>query len=355
VTEPDFDLAIAGGGIVGSMLAWRALHRHPQWRVLWFDQSMFGLGTSAYAGALLTPFGRTPAHRDLLAMGFNLIPDLEREAGPLPLRDLTGWYVVSPDLAEERRGWFLGDSPGLASAGHRDRLHELIPHMALGDKAILGPFPVRQGRPSDFISLIARMCRNSPLFSIWEGVRLESWRSDARGIRLAFTEEPSVQTRRLALATGPWAGRQLADDGVFSGVRVKRVAACHIETAPAQEAPVLYLGDHDSFLLPMPQERRWLLGFPSEAWDVPPERFTPQMDRGDLAMAHSIAGAYGGELGEHLHGGRCFYDCYREDRMPMAARVGGDPRIVFAGACAGSGFRFSPGLAESALNLLDAP
>ena len=355
MTEPDFDLAIAGGGIAGSMLAWRALHRHPGWRVLWLDQSMLGLGTSAYAGALLTPFGRTPAHRDLLALGFGLLPELEQEAGPLPLRDLTGWYAASPELAEERRGWFLGDIPGLASAADRKRLHSQLPHMALDDKTILGPFPVRQGRPSDFIALIARLCRSSSRFSVWEGVRLETWQPGARGLRLVFSGEPAVLTRRLALATGPWAVRQLAHDDMFSGVRVKKVAACHIETAPAGDAPVLYLGDHDSFLLPLPNERRWLLGFPSEAWDAPPEEFVPRMDGGDLAAARSIADAYGGDLGKHLHGGRAFYDGYREDRMPMAVRVGGDPRIVFVGACAGSGFRFSPGLAETALNLLDGP
>lgn len=336
---------------MGSMLAWRALYRHPEWRVLWLDQSMFGLGTSAYAGALLTPFGRTAAHRDLLALGFSFLPELEREAGPLPLRDLTGWYVVSPDLAEERRGWFLGDLPGLASAADREQLHRVLPSMELDDRAVLGPFPVRQGRPSEVISIIAKLCRDSSRFSIWEGVRLETWQPETGGVRLVFREESPVRTRRLALATGPWAVRQLGDDRV----RVKRVAACHIETAPVGDAPVLYLGDHDSFLLPMPNEQRWLLGFPSEAWDVPPEEFTPQLDGGDLAVARSIADAYGGELGKHLHGGRAFYDGYRADRMPLAVNVGGHPRIVFAGACAGSGFRFSPGLAETALNLLDVP
>src|SRR3954447_14107867 len=143
VTEPAFDLTIVGGGIVGSMLAWRTLRRQPRWRVLWLDQSLLGLGASAYAGALLTPFGRAPSHRDLLALSFSLISDLEREAGPLPLRDLTGWYVVSPDLAEERRRWFIDGIPGLASAAHRDHIYELTPNMTLDHRAILGPFPVR--------------------------------------------------------------------------------------------------------------------------------------------------------------------------------------------------------------------
>lgn len=354
MTEPDFDLTIVGGGIVGAMVAWRALRRRPQWRVLWLDRSIFGLGASSYAGGLLTPFGRTPTHRALLTVGFKLLQDLEQETGALPLRELAGWYVVSPHLVEERRQWFIGELPELASAAQREDLRRLIPHLALDDRAVVGPFRVRQGRPTDFVSRIANHCRKSSRFTIWEGVQLKMWQPESDGIRLSFDGEPDVRTRRLALATGPWASRQLAGDSAFAGMRVKRVAACHIELAPAADAPVLYLGDHDSFLLPMPAEGRWLFGFPSESWDAPPEEFGSGMDERDRAVADSIIGEYSGAFKDRRRGGRAFYDCYREDWTPLAARVGGDPRIVFAGACAGSGFRLSPGLAEHAFDLLEA-
>lgn len=354
MAEPDFDLTIVGGGIVGAMSAWRALRRRPEWRVLWLDRSIFGLGASSYAGGLLTPFGRTPTHRALLTAGFRLLHELEQEIGPLPLRELAGWYVVSPHLVEERLRWFVGESPGLATEAQRNELSRVMPHLGLDGRAVVGPFRVRQGRPTDFVSLIAAECRKSSRFTIWEGVQLATWRAEPDGISLSFAEGSTVRTARLVLATGPWAARQLAGDSAFSGMRVKRVAACHIELPPPADAPVLYLGDHDSFLLPMQAEGRWLFGFPSESWDAPPEEFGSGMNERDQALADSIIREYSEVFRANRRGGRAFYDCYREDWTPLAARVGGDPRVVFAGACAGSGFRMSPGLAERAFDLLEA-
>lgn len=352
MADPEFDLTIVGGGIVGAMTAWRALKRHTEWRVLWLDRSIFGLGASAYAGALLTPFGRSPAHRALLTAGFKLLPELEKEIGPLPVRELTGWYLASAELAEQRREWFIEATPHFASSKQQADLTALVPHLRVADKTIMGPFCVRQGRPTDFISRILTLCRKNAHFSVWEGVRLEAWRSEASGVRLVLAGGPEITTRRLALATGPWATRQLAGDSAFAGMRVKRVAACHLEVPPNPDAPVLYLGDHDSFLLPLPADHRWLFGFPSAAWDVEPEQFGLGMDDRDRAHAHSIIAEYNLDFSQHIRGGRAFYDCYQADLMPVAMRVAGDPRVVFAGACAGSGFRFSPGLADRALDLL---
>ncbi len=354
VAEPDFDLTIVGGGIVGAMTAWRALRRRPEWRVLWLDRSIFGFGASSYAGGLLTPFGRTPTHRELLTSGFELLHDLEQDVGPLPLRELAGWYLVSPHLVEERLRWFVGESPGVASEEQREELKRVMPHLALEGRAAIGPFRVRQGRPTDFVSRIVARCRKSSRFSIWEGVQLATWRTEPDVVNLSFAEGPAVRTARLALATGPWAARQLAGDGAFSGMRVKRVAACHIEAPPTADAPVLYLGDHDSFLLPMQAEGRWLFGFPSESWDAAPEEFGSGMDERDQDLADSIMREYSEVFRANRRGGRAFYDCYSQDWTPLAARVGGDSRVVFAGACAGSGFRMSTGLAERAFDLLDA-
>jgi glycine/D-amino acid oxidase-like deaminating enzyme len=87
---------------------------------------------------------------------------------------------------------------------------------------------------------------------------------------------------------------------------------------------------------------------------VQPEDFNSELSDQDRTLADSIIAAYSQVLREHRHGGRAFYDCYREDRTPLTAYVSGDSRAVFAGACAGSGFRLSPGLADRALDLLEA-
>lgn len=347
-----FDLVIAGGGIIGAMVAWRTLRRHADWRVLWIDSSMFGFGASAYAGALLTPFGRTEEHRALLTTGFKLLTSLEQEGDQLPLQELTGWYVVSQALAEARRDWFVA-SVGRPSTSETERFRRLMPHFELRDRVALGPFKVRQGRPVEFIALILILCRNSPTFSIWEGVELNSWVSQGDSVQLSVQGEGLIETDRLALATGAWAASQLATGSSPSTIRSKRVAACHIEIPPADDASVVYLGDHDAFLLPLVSEKRWLFGFPSEKWDVQPAAFRSELDDRDRAAADAILQEYSSLLAGQRHGGRAFYDGYAPDRVPVVSAIGGDRRVVFAGAGAGSGFRYSMGLAERLLDVLE--
>jgi len=334
------------------MVAWRALRRHAAWRTLWIDSSMFGFGASAYAGALLTPFGRTDAHRALLTTGFNLLASLEQEGGPLPLRELTGWYVVSQDLAEARRDWFI-PSVGRPSTSETEHFRRLMPHFELRDRVALGPFRVRQGRPAEFIARVLALCRSSSTFSIWEGVELNSWISHGDSVQLSIQGEESIETARLALATGAWAATQLAADPALSAIRSKRVAACHIEIPPANDAPVVYLGDHDAFLLPLVSEKRWIFGFPSEKWDVPPAAFRSELDDQDRVVADGILQEYSSLFAGQRHGGRSFYDSYAPDRVPVVSTVGDDRRVVFAGAGAGSGFRYSVGLAERLFDMLD--
>ena len=78
------------------------------------------------------------------------------------------------------------------------------------------------------------------------------------------------------------------------------------------------------------------------------------MNDHDRALADSIVAEYSPVLATYRRGGRAFYDCYREDLMPVATCVARDCKVVFAGACAGSGFRFSLSLAQRVLDLLDS-
>lgn len=353
MTEPDYHLAIAGGGIVGAMLAWRALRRCPEWRVLWLDRSMFGLGASTYGGGLLTPFGRSPAHQAILVSGFSLLRDLEGDIGPLTFHELTAWYIASPEIVNEHRNLFVGTTPDLASEVRLEDLYNSMPELRLreGD-VVLGPFRTRRARPAEVIARVAAKCRDSGRFSLWEGVKLETWHTESEGIRLSLAGAPEVCTNRLVLATGPW-GVDGLGKSLVPGMRVKRVAACHIELAPKPSAPLLYLGNYDSSLFPIPDERRWLFGFPSEVWDVKSEAFRPELDAADRDLADSILDVYCPALKAHRRGGRAFYDGYTENRTPVATRVDGNSHVIFVGGCGGSGFRFSPGLADRCFDLLD--
>jgi glycine/D-amino acid oxidase-like deaminating enzyme len=316
---------------------------------------MFGLGASAYGGGLLTPFGRSSAHKQILASSFSLLPDLESNIGPLTFHELTAWYIGSPEAVNEHRNSFVGTAPGLASAAEIKDLYNSMPGLRLGEAdVVLGPFRTRRARPTEVIARVAAKCRSSGRFSLWEGVELETWRAESGGIHLALAGAPEVSATKLVLATGAW-GADVLGTSLDPSVRVKRVAACHIEAAPEPCAPLLYLGNHDSSLFPIPDERRWLFGFPSEVWDVKPEAFRPELDAADRDLADSILDVYCPGLKAHRRGGRAFYDGYTENRTPVVTRVEDNLRVIFVGGCGGSGFRLSLGLAERCFDLLDTP
>jgi glycine/D-amino acid oxidase-like deaminating enzyme len=280
------------------------------------------------------------------------LQELEDATGKLPLRELDAFYLVSAEKVRERAEWFVINPPAPASGGTQEKLRTFIPDLRLeGKQQLLGPFPLRQGSPLIVVNRVVGECRKSGRFSIWEGVELSSWSADADRVHLDFAGEARETAARLVLALGCWAVHGLHPQPIAPGLRTKRVAACHIEVVPDDSAPALYLGDDDSFLLPLPSEQRWLFGFPSQRWDVNPAQFA--LDSEDRAKAESILGRYSLELARHRRGARSFCDSYTENWMPVVTKVEERPNVVFAGACSGSGFRLAPGLAEKAIGLLE--
>jgi D-hydroxyproline dehydrogenase subunit beta len=356
VKKQSFDLVIVGGGIIGAMSAWRALRRQPSWRVLWVDRSLFGLGSSAHSAGLVTPYGRTPQHRALVSLSEGLVDEFRTDAVNCSTRELIGWYIASEHALGTVLGSFVCRPPDVASAQQVDQVCQSVPSLRLAkDEVMLGPVSLTQGVAIEMIRSIVRLCRETDGFSIWEGTELTNWSSSCGAVEMSFSPKEHIESDLLLLALGPWLGHTgLPAD--MASVKVKKVAACHIELRPAMEAPAVLFPERDAFLLPIPQERRWLFSFCSEQWGIEPSTFPLTISRDDDQIVESIIGQYIPDLNRFRHGGRIHCDGYGEDRIPVVRHVDAHRRVVFAGACAGSGYRLAPGIAETALNLLlEAP
>jgi len=352
MSSRSFDLTIVGGGIVGAMLAWLTWVRHPNWHTLWVDRSLFGHGASAYSAGLITPFGRTDSHRSLATRSSFLLKRLAEDIGPLPIRELVAWFVTETERQAEISNWFIGGPVPAATRSDLQPLHRLLPEFALPERdVILGQFQVQQGWPLELITRIVSLCRGSRRFSIWEGVELTEWRPFGNLIKLSFLIGDAVESQRLVVATGPW---QVPKGHALPGqVRIKKVAAYHLELSPADSAPVILFGDHDAFLLPLPEQQRWLFSFPSPLWGVEPGSPELAIDAEDDKIAEAILGRYLPGAAVHRRGGRIFCDSYTDNRVPLVCPVGDRSNVIYAGACSGSGFRLAPGIAEQALDMLE--
>jgi len=157
------------------------------------------------------------------------------------------------------------------------------------------------------------------------------------------------------IATGPWL--TTGPGGAFSkaaGIRIKKVAAMHIEYCPSREAPVLYFAESDAFLLPLQEQRKLLLSFTAQEWDCLPDISRLNIDPDDRALALSILNRYSPAFVDACTGGRVFCDAYSQDRAPLVAQLSTSNSIVVAGACSGSGVRLAPAIASEALDLVDS-
>jgi glycine/D-amino acid oxidase-like deaminating enzyme len=264
------------------------------------------------------------------------------------MRELVAWLAISSDRRVEATSWFISGHAISVDTKITEDLGRSVPSLQLpiGD-ILMGPFQVRHGWPADLIARIKELCRTAPLFSIWEGVALDGWSSSGDFIHLSLTLAEPVVTRRLALATGPW-----AIAGAPPEVRSKRVAACHLEVPPTDNAPVVLFGDHDAFLLPLPNEKRWLFSFASPIWDVAPES-SHCMSADDDQISEHILKKYVPRLAPYRRGGRVFCDAYSPDRAPQVVCASGQANVIFVGASSGSGYRLAPGMADRAVDLLE--
>src|SRR5438552_10498456 len=77
------NLAVVGGGVIGSFAVYEALRCHPEWQVLLLERSAIGAGATTWSAGVSFPLAATPRHRELVrasAIGYAALRDTP--AGP---------------------------------------------------------------------------------------------------------------------------------------------------------------------------------------------------------------------------------------------------------------------------------
>ena len=75
----------------------------------------------------------------------------------------------------------------------------------------------------------------------------------------------------------------------------------------------------------------------------------------DLGDALAVLRTVAPEYAAHCASGRVFCDAYSGTGEPIVCPLPADPRVVFAGAANGSGYRLAPAIAAQAADLIDIP
>jgi glycine/D-amino acid oxidase-like deaminating enzyme len=346
-----FDLTIVGAGIIGANAFYLARQQKPGWRILLVDRSLVGKGASAYSAGLDFPYGRTPWQKELSDTSEKMYAEFKTRLPQLAVRRLPFMGVVKQQNRNSVVDRFTCGTIRCASDAERDRLFSILPGWRVGaDQEILIGVDGAVGLVDQIVtSLVLDVC-DPPRGNCWEGVTVADIRQKDGGHELECTDGRCIYSRRVLIATGPWALRgPESRSAKAAGVRIKKVAALHVLRNPHLDSPVVYFFDEDAFLLPLVEGKKWILSFTSREWDCSPDPASLYIRPDERAEAISILERYCPSWVGDCCGGRVFCDAYSPDWAPIVRFIEKD--MVIAGACSGAGFRTAPAIAQAALRL----
>jgi D-arginine dehydrogenase len=315
-------VAVVGGGILGCLIARELCNAcenpaaSPPAEVVLLERDAVGSGASRRSAGLSIPSGATDRIRGMAKSSGDYYDQLARSRPGLPI------YPVDMTVVAEESG-----------AGARN---------------------VEGCHYADVGSLVQALVREMrPRVRVREGVQVTGIESGSGGVELELGTGETLSVDHAVLAPGPWINAPAWRGYVEPlGLRVKKIAALHVEQSPDAHDRVRYFADDDAFLLPMAHRGHWLFSYTCQEWDVDPDTLHDGLSPAVLGEARNLLSRLAPALAEHATSGRVFCDAYSPDREPRVQACDAAGRIVFAGAANGSGYRLAPAIASEAAGLL---
>jgi len=350
------DLVIVGGGIVGVWALHLVTQRNPRWRTVLIERSVVGAGATAHSAGVSLGVGGTPWERELAALSGALYAEAGSVLG-LRSSPARAYWIVADELVERVRAAAVGFELTAAAPEDRALLEHALPTLQVGrsESMLTGGMPVRY-EPGDTAREIAARARRAPNATCWEGMEVASLVPVPDGVAVTLSDGTAVRAARALVAVGPWLRvGPMAEVASQHGIRIKKVVALHLDLPPPPDAPAVFLPQADAYLMPLPARRQWLFSFRSNTWDVRPSPAELTISDADREIAAGVLERYVPGMMKSCRGGRVFCDAYTPSGAPIVTRHPASPHLVMAGAGGGAGFRFGPGIAAKALDMLEAP
>ncbi|MFJ6618285.1 NAD(P)/FAD-dependent oxidoreductase [Kitasatospora sp. NPDC091335] len=336
------DLAVVGGGVIGALIAHEAVAAFPGLSVAVLERGLVGQGASSRSAGVHFPRGATERVRSMTEHSHRVWERLAAELD-LPIREVAATVVATgagdavptsylrlggeTAPADPARGWA---APAGARAWTLDGCHYADVQAVTG-------------------RVLARL---RDQVAVLEGAEVTALAAEDGHHRITLGQGQELLARRVVLAPGPWIAHPAwAELLAPFGLRVKKVVATHLESAPAPDAPLAVFHDEDAFLLPLHERGHYLFSYTCDRWDVAPDDLEPGLERSDLDDARAVLGRFAPGLAARCTSGRVFCDAYSPRREPVVAEL--RPGLVFAGAAGGSGYRLAPAIAAETVAALD--
>jgi glycine/D-amino acid oxidase-like deaminating enzyme len=343
---PGPSFVVIGAGIVGCLAARELAARVPQASVTVVDRDCVGAGASRRSAGLHLPRGATSHTRHMSAFSHAYYADLKLSHPRLPIHPVAATVIATPGAGGSMGGGYLS----LAAPVPVARPHGSEITIPRGARA----WRISGSHYADVYEVahaIAAALRSRVRFL--EGVEVTGLESGRHTVTVSTGTGERLVADAAVLAPGPWLHRPAWRHHLASlGLRVKKVAALHIEQRPHTADEAVILDDDDAFLLPLHSRGHWLFSFACQEWDVDPDRLTAGLSAADLGAARACLRRYSPALATAHGCGRVFCDAYSPGGGPQVRALDTGGQIVFAGAAGGSGYRLAPAIASEAVDLL---
>ena len=346
----DFDLVIIGGGYLGAWSAYFAAKLQPEWKVLIVDKSAFASGASLYGADLDFANNATEEKLRLSNLSRALFEQVKTEIPEFPIHEIEAFAIGTKDqvhsnsLEKFNGARILKNKKTFQVSGNRFEIQ--------ADQLVCGPLRAFRANNKNLIKKLFQAVKESTVdlrFLEHCEVKKVSFQDGKNNILLE--DGKVIHTHFVISAVGPWSLQIPWKTNFDLDWRVKKIIAFDLLTPPQENAELLYLLDDDAFLMPMPEEKKWLLSTSSQEWDCQPNEQL-EITAAELEQAKKLLEKYAPQLVQYLEKGRVFCDSYSTHKFPAVLFAKETNTQVLLGGCSGSGFRLAPSIAKEAIEKL---
>lgn len=347
------DIAVVGGGIMGTMLAWFAAQRWPSWSLRLIERHRVGGGASAASAGFDAIESAHPALRDLALRSRALYGTMSRRIRAAAVRRVrTLWVVPGTETAtfvQRFAGTRLCDgSVRLVAASELPRGFE-----RLHDERVFATTSDGYAQPGAICrDIVETLRREHADFMLREGATVVAATPQTDGCRLELGDGSTLHARHAVIA----AGADLADANRSGWPRLrlrrKKVAMLHLDVAPDPGAQAVVYGARGAFFLPRSDRGQWHFGYTLDSWDERAARTPDRLDADELALGRQLLGELGPDWTTRVLGADVACDAYAENGVPLCCAASAPLYVIGAGS--GAGYRCAPALAEQAVDAIAA-